>query len=375
MKKAILRISICALTFITLVAVSKNDSDTKKTTLTENFITGNPGISSINALSFGPEGILFIGDSKNAAIYALDTKDNSESTSSERLVVREVDNKIAASLGTTSDKIRVTDMAVNPKSRLVYFSVNVADGTPVILKLNGDTFENVNLTEVSYSKIDIENAVSVDKKDRRGRSQRALAISDLKYHDGKVMVSGLSNKEFSSTFRSINFPFDDTQDHASLEIYHAAHGKYETYAPIRTFNVVNIDNKDYLMASYTCTPLVLFPMDELKGGTHVKGRTVAELGAGNSPLDMITFNRDGKPYFLMANTNRPVMRIDYDAIKSFKSELTEPVKGYKAEGLSFTSLPMVNVLQLDNLDSNNVVYLQRTSGGELVLVSRPTNRI
>lgn len=375
MKKSILRISICALAFVTLVAVSKNDSNTKKSELTENFIVGNPGISSINALSFGPEGILFIGDSKNAAIYALDTKDNSAITSSERLVVRDVDNKIAASLGTTSNKIRVTDMAVNPKSRSVYFSVNVADGTPVVLKLNGDTFENVNLKEASYSKIDIENAISVDKKDRRGRSQRALAISDLKYHNGKVMVTGLSNKEFSSTFRSINFPFDDTQDHASLEIYHAAHGKYETYAPIRTFNVVNVDNKDYLMASYTCTPLVLFPMNELKGGTHVKGRTIAELGAGNSPLDMITFERDGKPYFLMANTNRPVMRIDYDAIKSFKSELTEPVKGYKAEGLAFTSLPMVNVLQLDNLDTKNVVYLQRTSGGELVLVSRPTNRI
>lgn len=374
MKKLILSVSICALAFITLVAVSKNDTNTNNP-LTENFTVGNPGIASINALSFGPDGILFIGDSKNAAIYAVDTKDNTASSSSDRIVVREIDNKIAASLGTTSDKIRVTDMAVNPVSRTVYFSVNVADGTPVVLKLNGDAFENVSLKEVSYSKIGLENAISAEKKDRRGRSQRALAISDLKYHKGKVMVTGLSNKEFSSTFRSIAFPFNDTQDHASLEIYHAAHGKFETYAPIRTFNVVNVDNRDYLMASYTCTPLVLFPMDELKGGTHVKGRTVAELGAGNSPIDMITFVRDGKPSFLMANTNRPVMRIDYDAIKSFKSELTEPVKGYKAEGLSFTSLPMVNVLQLDNLDTNNVVYLQRTANGELILASRPTNRI
>lgn len=374
MKKIILGVSLCALALLTLVAVSKHNPE-NTTPLTANFITGDTGIASINALSFGPEGILFVGDSKNATIYAIDTKDNTSKASSDRVVLREVDNKIAAALGTTADKIRVTDMAVNPVSKSIYFSVNTADGTPVLLKLNGENFENVSLTNASYSKIGLTNPISADKKDRRGRSQRASAISDLKYHNGKVMVTGLSNEEFSSTFRSMPFPFTDAQDHASLEIYHAAHARFETYAPIRTFSVVNIENKDYLMASYTCTPLVLFPMDDLKGGTHVKGRTVAELGAGNAPIDMITFERDGKPHFLMSNSNRPVMRIDYNDIISFKSELTEPVKGYKAEGVAYTNLPMVNVLQLDNLDANNIVYLQRTSGGELILVSRPTNRV
>ena len=90
---------------------------------------------------------------------------------------------------------------------------------------------------------------------------------------------------------------------------------------------------------------------------------------------MITFERDGKPHFLMSNSNRPVMSIDYNDIINFKSQLTEPVKGYNTEGVQYTNLPMVNVLQLDNLDANNIVYLQRTSGGELILVSRPTNRV
>lgn len=374
MRKLIFSVAICTIAFVTFLAVSKKEI-TPTNPLTANFTVGNPGIASINALSFGPKGVLFIGDSKNAAIYALDTKDAIAKETSEPIRVADIDKKIAASLGTTTDKIRVTDMAVNPVSKTVYFSVNTADGTPVVLKLNGETIENVSLKDVSYSKIDLQDAISEEKKDRRGRSQRALAISDLKYHNGKVMVSGLSNKEFSSTFRSITFPFNNTQDHASLEIYHAAHGRYETYAPIKTFSIVNVDNKEYLMASYTCTPLVLFPMDELKGGTHVKGRTVAELGAGNAPLDMITFQRDGKPYFLMSNSNRPVMRIDYNAIINYKSELTAPVKGYGAEGLPFTSLPMVNVLQLDNLDANSIVYLQRTAGGQLVLLSRPTDRV
>ena len=105
------------------------------------------------------------------------------------------------------------------------------------------------------------------------------------------MLSGISNQEFSSTFRVIPFPFTDKQQQSSLEIYHAAHGRYETNSPIRTFTTATINNKKYLVASYTCTPLVLFPMDELQPGKHVKGRTVGEFGAGNSPIDMITVTR------------------------------------------------------------------------------------
>ncbi|NER16534.1 hypothetical protein [Spongiivirga citrea] len=368
MKKLSLGIMLCALALITTSLIDKDDE-----TLTANFITGNPEIASINTLSFGPEGILFIGDSKNATVYAIDTKDIDEKQEGSKYNMGEFDNKIAASLGTDVDNIKITDMAVNPISKSVYFSVNTADGTPVLLKLKGENFENVSLTKTSFSKIGLNNAVAADKKDRRGRSQRVWAISDLVYHNGKVMVTGLSNKEFSSTFRSIPFPFKDKQDFASLEIYHAAHGKYETHAPIKTFSVINMENTDYVLASYTCTPLVLFPLNDLKNGKHTKGRTVAELGSGNSPIDMISFKKEGKPYFVMTNTNRSAMRIDYETIASFKESLTEPVTEFAvATGVNYVSLPMVNVLQLDNLDKENVVYMQRTASGELVLRSRPT---
>ena len=369
-----LSLVICTLIAVTFIAANTTDRVITNPS-TVNFVTGNPAIASINSLTFGPNGVLFVGDSKNATVIALDTKDVVAKENAEAIRMADIDEKIAASLGVTLDKIRVTDMAVNPISKTVYFSIHIMDGTPVVLRLKGENLENVSLKDVSYSKIDLTNPVAEDKKDRRGRSQRSLAISDLKYHNGNIMVTGLSNEEFSSTFRSIAFPFNDMQDHASLEIYHAAHGRYETYAPIKTFSIVQVDKRDYLMASYTCTPLVLFPLDELKGGTHVKGRTVAELGAGNAPLDMITIEKDGKPFFLMSNTNRPVMRIDYDAITNYSSELTEPIKGYGTDGVPYISLPMVNVLQLDNLDANNIVYLQRSAGGKLNLISRPTKRV
>lgn len=359
---------LCGLSFMFISTIDSPDND-----LTADFVTGNTEIASINALSFGPDGIIFIGDSKNARVYALDTKDVEAKDKTEAINMKEFDAKIAAALGTTVKNIKVTDMAVNPMSKTIYFSVNVTDGTPVLLRLKGENLENVSLNNASFSKIDLEAPIAADAKDRRGRSQRIWAISDLKYHKGQVMVTGLSNKEFKSTFRSIPFPFKDQQDHASLEIYHAAHGQYETFAPIKTFDVINLDNKDYIMASYTCTPLVLFPLDQLKGGQHTKGRTVAELGSGNSPLDMVSFKKDGKPYFLMSNTNRSVMRIDYDVIANFKESLTEPVEEFaKATGVNYVSLPMVNILQLDVLDEGNVVYMQRTSDGDLVLRSRPT---
>jgi len=130
------------------------------------------------------------------------------------------------------------------------------------------------------------------------------------------------------------------------------------------------------MASYTCTPLVLFPLDGLKNGVHSKGRTVAELGSGNSPLDMVSYEREGKRYFVMSNTNRPVMKIDYVDLAASKESLTEPVEEWAvAAGVDYVSLPMVNVLQMDNLDANNIVYMQRAADGKLVLRSRTTKRM
>ena len=58
--------------FLTVIIVQANDD---KSVLTANFITGDPGIESISAITFGPQGILFLGDSQGAAIIAIDTKD------------------------------------------------------------------------------------------------------------------------------------------------------------------------------------------------------------------------------------------------------------------------------------------------------------
>ena len=366
MKKLLYSISLITVIAITIAATHKEDNP-----LTKDFITGNPEIASISRLEFGPEGILFIGDSDNATVYAIDTRDTSSKEKSDRIAVDEFDIKVASALGTTVQNIAITDMAVNPISKVVYFSIHTKAGQPVLLKLVDGELKNVPLDKVNYSKIELADAIAKDAKDRRGRPQRRWAIADMKYHNGKLLLSGLSNKEFSSTFRSIPFPFADNQDFATLEIYHAAHGRYETYAPIKAFDITTINNKEYLLAGYTCTPLVLFPIDDLKGGKHLKGRTIAELGGGNSPIDMISFKKGNELRYFVSNSNRPIMRINFSDIANFKDSMTEPVEEFaKDAGVTYDNLPFVNVQQLDDLDEDNALILRRRNDGHLYLHSR-----
>jgi len=334
--------------------------------LREGMTSGDPGIKSISAMAFGPDGILFLGDSKSATVFAIDTKDNTKVDKATALEVKKFDQKIAAALGTEAVNITVTEVAVNPVSKKVYCSVQMADGSPALLRVEGDKLTAVDLKNVDFSSIALVNAPGPDAKDQRGRP--LPAISDLGFYDGKLMVSGLSTKEFSSTFRMIPYPFSSKQDWVSLEMYHAAHKQYETFSPIRTFTVGEVNGKKSLIASYTCTPLVVFPLEDLKPGTHVKGRTVAEMGSGNSPLDMITMTKGTESYLLMSNSSRPVFKVKYSQINAFQGTITTPVEeSFATAGVDFISLPVVSVLQMEKLDDTQFVLLQRRANGDLDL--------
>jgi hypothetical protein len=78
--------------------------------------TGTPAIKSISAIAFGPDGILFIGDSKSASVFAVDTKDKTAVSNAANLEIKNIDQKIAAVLGTDVKNIRIQDIAVNPIS-------------------------------------------------------------------------------------------------------------------------------------------------------------------------------------------------------------------------------------------------------------------
>src|SRR3977135_2750680 len=68
---------------------------------------GTPEIKSISALAFGPDGILFIGDSKAASVVAVDLKDKTMVEKTPAVNVKNIDQKIAAALGTEVKNIRI----------------------------------------------------------------------------------------------------------------------------------------------------------------------------------------------------------------------------------------------------------------------------
>jgi len=357
-----------SLLFLVLAATFILATTNESSSLRDGLTSGSPEIKSISALAFGPDGILFVGDSKSATVFAIDTKDNQSIEKATAVEIKKLDQKVAAALGTEVQNITFLDLAVNPVSKKVYLAVQLGDGTPALLTIEGDKVVAVDLKNVNYSSIALDNAPAEDAKDQRGRPLRVASISDLGYYNGKVMVSGLSNKEFSSTFRMIPYPFTKQQDWASLEFYHAAHKQYETFSPIRTFTVSEVNGKVSLIASYTCTPLVVFPLEDLKPGMHVKGRTIAEMGSGNSPVDMITMTKGSESFLLMANSSRPVFKVKYKSIEAFQGSITTPVEeSFATAGVDFVSLPVVGVLQLEKLDNTQFIMLQRKTNGDLDL--------
>jgi hypothetical protein len=335
---------------------------------------GKPEIQSLGKLAFAPEGVLLVGDSSGAAVWALDLGDRTPFTETKELRLEAIDRKIAALLGTTADEVLVHDLAVNPISQNVYLSVsrglqkthrrfpvaNDAADARILLRVTpAGELQEVPLENVSYARAVIPDPPKADAKMWDFRS-RSFTVTDLAYAEGKVYVAGLSNEEFASALRVLDYPFAGKVASTTLEVYHTAHGKWETEAPIETFLPYRLNGRAYLLAAYTCTPLATFVMDEMKPGTHLKGVTVAEFGAGNFPVDMITFRQKGKEFILLANSHRAVLKIDPAEIEAQKTPLTTPVEGFGTAGVRAVALPVVAVQQLDRLNEKFAVVLHRS---------------
>src|SRR5262245_26498678 len=316
--------------------------------------SGTPDVKSVTSMTFGPNGVLFVGDSTGAAIFAIDTGDN-KAGANKALNVEKVNSKIAAALGVTDKDVRITDMKVNPSSGNVFLGVTrgAGAGEAALVKLTRDgTATAVSLKEIPFAKVAIPNPAS-------GKNATTV-ITNMAFLNGKLYVAGLSNEEFASTLRVIPFPFKDADKGAGIQIFHGAHGRIETQAPIRTFVPYKIDKEESIVAAYTCTPLVKIPVSELKAGAKVKGTTIAELGNGNEPLDMIPYTKDGKNYLLMTNTRHGVIKVPTEGFASAQP-ITEPVRGGGTAGIKYEKISeLKDVTQLDKLDDARALILIKT---------------
>lgn len=335
--------------------------------------SGKPDLKSAGALAFGPEGVLLVGDPQGAALFAIGVPTSKVAAASD-LKLEKIDEKVAALLGTKADGILINDLAVQPESGVAYLSVSRGkgpDAQPAIVRVDGKgQVELVSLDNVKYAKLDIKNAPDANQKDRRGNSLRQESITDIAFVDGKVYLAGLSNEEFASTMRVIAFPFTASDTSTAIEIYHGAHGAFETRAPVRTFTPFMFAGEPHLLAAYTCTPLVKLPVADMKPGAKLRGTTIAELGNRNRPLDIIAYERNGKNYLLLANSARGVMKISTDKIED-QTGITEKVAD--TAGLGYETVEgLKGVEHLDKLGTDRAVLLVRGDNGlALETVSLP----
>ncbi len=318
----------------------------------------SPTPESVGAMTFGPENILFVADAAGAQLFALDVADMEDGTGGP-VHLDGVDRTIAALLGIEASELLVNDLAVHPASQNVYLSLTRGRGEeqhPLIMRVtSAGEISEVPFQEMSYSVAEIQNAPGMDQRYGRRAMARTFTVTDIAFTDGEVYVAGLSNEEFASNLRRIPFPFTGDHSATSLQIYHVSHGQNETHAPVMTFMPRSVGGETHIMAAYTCTPLVQFKAGDLSDGEHVIGKTIAELGAGNRPLDMISYWVDGQERILISNSRHPLMKLDPAKFAGAQS-LEHPTQEI---GVPFETIDQPGIRQMDNLNDEWVVLLQQ----------------
>jgi len=320
---------------------------------------GSPDLQSAGHLVFGPDGILFVGDAKGAAVFAIDTQDAQSATPGSRQIDK-LNEKLLAVPGVKAP-VTVNDLAVNPISGNLYLSLSSGEAkAPALVRIDGaGKLSAVSLENVPFLKANLPNPPEdkVTGEGRRARNLRLESITDLAYSEGKVLVAGMSAAPTPSTVREFPFPFADRDTGFAVEIYHGAHGRVEDYAAIRTFVPLTIDGTPSVLAGFTCTPLVRFPLEGVTPGSKNRGTTLAELGNRNSPLDMIVYDKGTEKYLLVSNTNRGVMKVSLQDINR-EEGITSPVRD--TAGQSYETIgELEGTVQMDRLNDREAVIIIR----------------
>src|SRR5262249_30816586 len=182
--------------------------------------TGDPKLASIDVISFGPEGLLLIGDGKGARIVAVDTGDTKPQPTLKSSVDK-INEKLAGRLGTDAKDIEVVHLSVNPASGRAYVALRrQSDKRNVILTVDGEgKIGELMLDNVTYASVSLP----------AGEKKTVTKVTDITFSGDRVLAAGQSNEEFSSKIFAIPTPLENgsTAAGASTETYHVAHGRWE----------------------------------------------------------------------------------------------------------------------------------------------------
>ena len=322
-------------------------------------------IKSISRLAAGPENVLFVADWKSARVHAITLPRAAQKPAGTAFNILDLDSVLSKQVG--GAKVTIEDMVVRPGTAEVYIAISYgAAKTPALIVVTSDQRARlVNVKAAKSTSIALRDAPTSNYKFWRETPERSFTVTDMKWRDGELFIAGLSNQDFASTLRRIKYPFDSQQSVTSVEIYHTGHNLIETRAPIRAMSFATWGGKPYLVAAYTCTPIVIIPLDDLKDGAHIRGKTIAELGYGNTPADMISYSRteQGKSedFLLLVNFERGTNVIPVSQVEaaSGRPSMDKVVPYGQIAGMDVASAPLAGVLRVDNLDEKSFIVVRR----------------
>jgi hypothetical protein len=344
---------------------------------------GNPQIKSIQAIAFGPDGLLLIGDGRGEQVVAIDTGDSTP-VKWTTTTVPAIKDQLAGRLGTTASGIDILKMAVNPVSQRVYLAVKKLQGKDdMIVTVDGaGKVSEFPLEKVKYTRYPLNT----------GDKSRVTLVTDLSWTGDRILVATQANAKFDAKLFSIRLDEKEAVCF-STETFHVAHGRWETMAPLRTIIPYKQGSKNYIVGAFTCTPIVRYDLDEIKPASKVKGESVIELGYGNQPRDMFTYEKDGKNYILMSvqrmggfQKNDPVRPSPYWTVKVDQTILGETKninqkaltrisgKGKSSESATDRAVPVPDydgVMHMDRLDASRAVVIRTDDKGAINLAVLP----
>lgn len=333
-------------------------------------------ISSAGALAFDETNTLFVGDAKAGLVHAFDLSgalvDQADyqlgraQTFEGRTIFNHLDVEIAALLGIEAADVVINDMVVHKPTKQILLSIHRGhgpDAEAVIIAVNNGALELIDLDAAEHTSMSV-GPVPTSETLEFGQPLNTLAITDIDYYNGELLVAGVSNEEFSSKLRRIPFPFTNEISTSSIEIWHAVHAQYETRAPIISQTVAELDGVPTLIAIYACTPIVKIPLTELTDGAEVRGTMIGEMGFGNTPLDIVPYVNgwDGTSNVVVTNSNRSAASLNIEAIAAAEAmPHGEGVQNvFSVAGVDQFPLPMSGTLHLDTLDDTYALVVRRS---------------
>jgi hypothetical protein len=329
---------------------------------------GNPKLKSIEAIRFAPKGVLIIGG--GSEVVTVETGDTKETTWKDAKV-ENIDEAIAGKLGLKAKDIEIRRIAVNPASKKLYAAVrSLKTNQYVILTIDdAGKVEEFSLDNVKYQRYPL--AV---------KEKAVTKITDVVFAGGRIVAATQASDTFAS--RVFTIVPGKAPSQFFTETFHTGHNAVETKAPILCLMAYEDGPKTNIVGSFTCTPLVKYPIDDVEPDVKVKGTTVVELGKGNQPRSMFSYEKEGKKYILVnvlrifpiggevGPSKNWVAKVDHELLKETVNVDAKALWRVDPKGkasVSVTDRAVVakdyfGVQFMDQLDSGRAVVIQDVDG-------------